>query len=136
MGKLTTTGNEFACTVVSGTFTATGQSGAAVSGWGTGKNGDGHDQAPIGGTPGMACPAAFFHDFNFAIWGTFSGTAQLEKSFNGGTTWLPCCKDNDGTAASYTSAINLSAFEPEYGVLYRWNCTAYTSGTINYRISQ
>lgn len=136
MGKLTATGNEFACLVVSGIFTATGQSGAALSGTGTGKNGDGHDQSPVGGTANAATPQGFYHDFNFALWGTFSATVQLEKSFDAGITWLVCCKDNNGTAASYTGAINLSGFEPEYGVLYRWNCTAYTSGTVNYRISQ
>ena len=33
-------------------------------------------------------------------------------------------------------ALNVAWAEPERGVLYRFNCTAYTSGTINYRMSQ
>lgn len=136
MGKLSSGANEFACTVVSGTLTGTGQSGNGLTGTGVGKNGDGGQQAPIGGISGQTVNPTFFHDFNFALWGTFLATIQLEKSFDGGTTWLVCCEDNSGTAAAYTGPVNLSGFEPEYGVLYRWNCTAFTSGTINYRISQ
>ena len=32
--------------------------------------------------------------------------------------------------------VSLTFGEPERNVLYRTNCLAYTSGTINYRISQ
>lgn len=136
MGKIATTGNEAASVVVSGTFTATGQSGNATTGFGWGKSGGEGSQSPSGGSPGLSVSPAFFRDFNFALWGTFVGTVQLEKSFNGGTTWLVCCEDNSGTAAAYTGSVNLSGYEPEYDVIYRWNCTAYTSGTVNYRISQ
>lgn len=137
MGTPATTSIEQACKVVSGTFVATGQSGNAIAGAGTGKSGDGNQQAPNGNKQvGQSTIPEFWHDFNFALWGTFVGTARLEKSFDGGATWLPCCEDNTGTAAAYTAPVNLSGFEPEYGVLYRWNCTDYTSGTVNYRISQ
>lgn len=136
MGKLSTGGNECASAVVSGTFAGTGQSGNAVSGSGLGKSGGDGSQSPSGGHAGTSVPPAFFRDFNFALWGTFSATIQLEKSFDGGSTWLVCCEDTYGTAAAYTAPVNLSGYEPEYGVLYRWNCTAYTSGTVNYRISQ
>lgn len=73
--------------------------------------------------------------FNVSLWGTFVGTARLERSFDGGTTWLPL------TAAgialyTWTAPASEIAEEPETGVLYRLACTAYTSGTINYRVSQ
>ena len=94
---------------VTGTFTATGQSSSFT---------------PVCG-----------RSFNVSLWGTFSGGAQLERSFDGGTTWLPI------TAAGtqlykWTGPASEVVDEAEYGVLYRLNCTAYTSGTINYRISQ
>lgn len=94
---------------VTGTFTATGQS----------------DGILLGG------------DYNVSLWGTFSATVKLQRSFDGGTTWLDVSKDADGNAASYTSAVSLIANEPEDGgALIRLNCSAFTSGTVNYRISQ
>lgn len=69
---------------------------------------------------------------------TFSGTVQLERSFDGGNVWLPCNTGMAGTLASYNAGtpVSLTFGEPEKNVLYRVNCLAYTSGTINYRISQ
>lgn len=66
---------------------------------------------------------------------TWSGTVQLERSFDGCSTWIV---DNLGGAlAQWTAGPVLLTFgEPEKQVYYRLNCTAYTSGTINYRISQ
>ncbi len=66
---------------------------------------------------------------------TFSATVQLERSFDGGYTWIVC---NAGAAlAQWTlGPISITFGEPEKNVLYRFNCIAYTSGTINYRISQ
>lgn len=73
--------------------------------------------------------------FNLAVYGTFVGTVVLEKSFDDGTTWLPVSKDSTGAAMSFTSAACLSGYEYESGVTYRFRCSAYTSGTINTRIS-
>ena len=67
---------------------------------------------------------------------TFSGTVQLERSFDGGATFVPVSEDTTGTAASYTAAFNGQIYEAEHQIFYRWNCTAYSSGNINYRISQ
>lgn len=67
---------------------------------------------------------------------TFSATVQLQRSFDGGATWITISEDTTGTLASYTAEMNGLIYEPEQGVQYRFNCTAYTSGTINYRISQ
>jgi hypothetical protein len=75
-------------------------------------------------------------DFNIFLWGTFSGGAQLERSFDSGVTWVPCNVNAVGGGAAYTAPMSGTVSEPEGGLLYRWNCTAFTSGSINYRISQ
>jgi hypothetical protein len=107
MGKLAPTGIDLSPTVVSASFTATGQSASAN----------------------------FYGPFNVALWGTFVGTVQLQRSFDGGVTWLPASFDGQGDIASYTVPTSFVVNEPEHGVLYRLNCTAFTSGAINYRIS-
>jgi hypothetical protein len=68
----------------------------------------------------------------------FSGTIQLEKSFNGGATWSLANIAQTGTIAQWTAGTPLSQTfsESEKQVLYRLNCIAYTSGTINYRLSE
>ncbi len=71
---------------------------------------------------------------------TWSGTVQLERSFDGGSTWIVCNIGATGTLAQWTGAtvgpISITFGEPEKNVLYRFNMTAYTSGVVNYRISQ
>lgn len=74
--------------------------------------------------------------FNLSLWGTFSGTVQVERSFDRGASWLACSRDGAGTPAAYSAPVSLVMEEPEAGVLYRLNCTALTSGTVNYRLSQ
>jgi hypothetical protein len=68
----------------------------------------------------------------------YVGTIQLERSFDGGATWIVANIGGSGTLAQWTAGtpVSLSFGEPEKQTLYRLNCTAYTSGTINYRISQ
>ena len=75
-----------------------------------------------------------FGPMNLTFWGTFSASTQVQRSFDGGTTWINVSEDIAGTPAAYTTAVSLVFNEPEPGVLYRLNCT-YTSGTVNYRIS-
>lgn len=75
---------------------------------------------------------------------TFNGTIQMERSFDGGQTWIVGNIGGAGFLAQWTGAavgpVSLTFGEPEKNVLYRLNCTAFTSvlggGTINYRISQ
>jgi hypothetical protein len=90
---------------------------------------------------GSSAASPFFGAFNLAMWGTFSGTVLLEKSYDAGTTWITVAQDAAGTAASYTLAwtaqsINLTLCEVEPQVAWRLRCSAFTSGTLNYRISQ
>lgn len=76
-------------------------------------------------------------DFNVALSGTWSGaTMQLQRSFDGGSTFLPCSTNASGSAANYTANVSVLVNEPEPGVYYRWQPTvALSSGTVNWRIS-
>lgn len=106
-GKLCTTCTDLAATVVTGTFTGTGNGTAS----------------------------AFLGTFNLELSGTWVGSVQLERSFDGGTTYVAVGKDTSGTAAAYTSNVSIVVIEGEPGTLYRVRCTAFTSGTIAYRLS-
>lgn len=103
-----------AINAVTGTFTATGSSGTLVPECSQTRN------------SGAA--------FNVAVYGTFVGTVLLEKTFDG-TNYVPVYRGNSATAISYTAPASEVVCEPEDGVAYRLRCSAFTSGTISYRIS-
>lgn len=63
-------------------------------------------------------------------------TAALQRSFDGGTTYVSVAQSADGTAATYSASTSLSLFEPEEGVYWRVNVISYTSGSCIYRVSQ
>lgn len=99
-------------TAVTGAFTATGQSATYT-------------------------PAVLLRDgmFNVTLYGTFVASVQLERTFDNGSNWHAM------TAAGtpiyvWTDEASEQAQETEPGVRYRLNCTAYTSGTVTYRISE
>ena len=64
--------------------------------------------------------------YNLSIWGAFTATVELQRSFDNGVTWL--------TAKSVTTPFEGVGIEVEAGVLYRVAVTGYTSGQINYRL--
>ena len=99
---------------VTGTFGATGQSGNFAPSL------RGRDSA----------------QFNISLSGDMVGTVEIERSFDNGATWFVCSSDGAGTEASYTAPFSVVVEENEQKTLYRLNCTAYTSGTGAYRISQ
>jgi|TARA_Y100000310_G_scaffold132889_1_gene131819 hypothetical protein len=78
---------------ISGTFVATGQSESANLG-----------------------------DVTLSLSGWGSATVSLQRSFDGGTTWV--------TVETWTAAeeVNIAGG----GQLYRLNCTVWASGTITY----
>lgn len=100
--------------VLSGTFTATGTSSGIL----------------------------LFGDFNFSLSGTHAANVVLEKSFDGGTVWIPISLDGTGTPIGWYSAgavaqsVSIVTQEIERGVLYRVNCDGYTFGSAFWRISQ
>lgn len=67
----------------------------------------------------------------------YVGSVQLERTFDGGATWVVCNIGGSGDLAVYAAGtpVSLVVDEPESMVPYRINCTAYTSGLINYRLS-
>lgn len=66
-------------------------------------------------------------EFTISIWGTFSATVTVQRSFDGGTTWLD--------VAQYTVPVEDFGSEPT-DALYRIGVKTgeYTSGTVNVRI--
>lgn len=107
MGKLTAAGQEMATQAITAAFTAVGQTSAA---------------------------ACFQGWYNLFVGGTFVGSVGLEASFDGGMTWLPVTSLGNAVAITGRAVELLRQFEP--GVLIRARCIAFTSGTIEVRISQ
>lgn len=94
---------------VDGTFTATGQSETFTF---------------VGGTANLWLSGGV-------------GTVKLQASYNAGSTWFDVGRDDAGVfTLSAGQAFVEFIEETEPGLDYRLNCTAYTSGTITYRVSQ
>ena len=74
------------------------------------------------GTPFFARHA---DSFTFSVSGTFVGTVVLEKSNNGGQTW-----ESVHSKAASASGTILHEQSDQGSSLYRYRCTAFTSGTI------
>ena len=108
MAKTNATANELATDVYTGSLTSAAQS-SSFNIWGA---------------------------FNLFVYGTFVGQVQLERSFDGGTTWVPVYQAMTYPVVSAGNApFTTTIVEPERGMLFRLNCTAFTSGTINWRAS-
>lgn len=76
-------------------------------------------------------PVVLVNDFSVSVdftTGSGIGTVQLQRSFDDGATWK--------TIESYSVDTEKRGFEPEQDVFYRLNASAYTSGTINGRLSR
>lgn len=68
-------------------------------------------------------------EFNLSVSGIWVGTLTLQRSFDGGVTWLD--------VETYTSNVQKVGTEPEHKVCYRIGFKAgeYTSGTAVVRLS-
>lgn len=98
---------------VTGSFTATGQSAALLV-----KGIDDRREIPV----------------NMSLRGTFVGSVAVERKFDGDANWYPLTAL--GSTIAFTGPCSEIFYEAEAGMTYRLNCTAFTSGTINYRLSQ
>lgn len=73
--------------------------------------------------------------FNLSVWGSPGGAWAIERSFDGGTTWIPLSL-SDGSANAFNGNVTLPILNVfEAGVLYRINWTR-TSGTLFWRMSR
>lgn len=59
----------------------------------------------------------------------FDATLQVERSFDGGTEWIPCNIGGSGMVAQYTSntPVSLAFGDAENAVLYRVNCLVFAA---------
>lgn len=67
--------------------------------------------------------------FNLSVSGTWAGTLTLQRSFDGGTTWVD--------VETYTANTEKVGTDPEHKVFYRigFKTGEYTSGTAVVRLS-
>lgn len=77
----------------------------------------------------------FNGNFNISLAGFGDATITLQRSYDrydavndAAATW------EDVTDGSFTANVSRTGYEPEDRVYYRFNCTAWTSGDIVYRI--
>jgi hypothetical protein len=74
--------------------------------------------------------------FNVSGAGDFVGTVQLQRRFLGDNTWYPVSKNVDGDPVEFSGPFSVQVEEIQVDVDYALECTAYTSGTLNYNIGQ
>lgn len=82
---------------------------------------------------GVSPSARVKNTFNYSLKGTFVGTFYLERSLDNGTTWGR--KTALGTTYEFTAPCEEVDSDAQYA-LYRWRCSAYTSGSATAEISQ
>ena len=98
----------------------------------------------ITGTLGSAARGVTYQPFslrlfNISIWGTFSATVVIVRSFDQGTTWIPIAKPDLSGVASFTVPISIEAVEGDATAIWAVSTLvadggAYTSGTVNYAV--
>jgi hypothetical protein len=67
--------------------------------------------------------------------GTFTGSIRLRRSFNAGVTWHVVANPDNLVDRVHTAPVSYWQHEPETGVLYDLECTAFTTGPIPVRLS-
>jgi len=87
---------------------------------------------PVTGTFGATGASASFQTaegFNISLSGTWVATVSLQRSFDNGVSF------NNITDGTFTANTEKRVDDPAGSVRYRWNCSAFTSGSVVYRIS-
>jgi len=75
---------------------------------------------------GASSSGTFQGFFDMSLSGFGTATVVLQRSFDSGSTWK--------NVESHTADVEKIVQGAAEDVLYRLNCTAYTSGTIAYRL--
>lgn len=73
---------------------------------------------------------------SIVLTGTFAATVQAEISYDGGVTAVPLPTDALGTGLDMLAPCAVRVDPPEPGMRLRLRVAAYTSGTVNWRVSQ
>jgi hypothetical protein len=107
MGKFTSSGNDVADSVNFGQLSA------------------------VGASPWISIDGRF----NLFVTGAFTGSCQIERSFDAGETILPVT-NADGTVRTFAGPDAVLVDEPERGMAYRIHCTELTAGAIDWRFSK
>jgi len=84
--------------------------------------------------PGASRPVRVNGRTNVSVSGVFTGTLQLERSFDGGDTWIAITAA--GAPIEFTGPFSEEIEEAEAGMLYRLNAVALSAGAANWRFSR
>lgn len=72
--------------------------------------------------------------FNVTISGTIVGDVQLQKSTDGGVTYVTIQPPELAGIADFTNPASFAVYEPSAATLYQVNLVERTSGTLNVRM--
>lgn len=92
-------------------------------------------QAPLVAANETTRPIAMTGAYNATVSGTFVAQLALERTFDGGATWVPVPDGAGGTVVA-AGPTSLVLYEPEDGVLYRWRVSSFSSGSAVARVSR
>lgn len=84
-------------------------------------------------TIGPFRPPGGLRPFNVFISGTFVGTVELQRSYDG-TNYTTVTPPELNAVAAFTYPTTFYIVEPDPACLYQLNVTEWTSGTINGRM--
>jgi hypothetical protein len=83
------------------------------------------------GEAGVSLAHPFLGPFNVSVWGDFTGAIELQRSFDGGVTFLP---RSDVPVIEGPASFQVD--ECETHVAYRIACLSLARGVVFYRLSQ
>lgn len=75
---------------------------------------------------GQSAAMIAFGRFNVSVQGVSGSTIDLERSFDNGSTWE--------VVEAVSANVSTTLLEPETHVKYRFNCTAFGTGTVTCRL--
>ncbi|HEU0043723.1 hypothetical protein [Sphingomonas sp.] len=101
----------------------------------------GAGSTPLTGTAAAsATNGPFVPELGRAIWvtlsGSWSGTAQLLRSADGGATKLPITYSDGSARAAWTGAVNAAVTEETCGTATYYLQFTRNAGTLTYRVEQ
>lgn len=95
-----------------------------------------HSFGATGVSPRLVTPGA--RAINITIGNTaaaFTATIRLRRSFDGGTTWHVVANPDTLADRVHSAPVSYWQHEPEIGVMYELECTAFTAGPVPVRMS-